>query len=126
MVLLGALEHGIYVDNKDDDECLGMSTARICQYFGIEQESDNDEDAVSTEEEGTHPSDIGDEDSIIDDTGADFGHEDSTFDDAEDWLAYLSEGEDKLIHEFSEEEQEQEIVSVYCHFINISFIKKFP
>jgi len=65
-VLLGGLEHGIYVDNEDGDECLGMSTTQICQYFGIEQDSDEDGDEMSTQEEGIHISgDIGDEDSII-------------------------------------------------------------
>ena len=33
MALLGALEHGIYVDNEDNDECHGMSVAQIHEYL---------------------------------------------------------------------------------------------
>ena len=122
MTLLGALEHGIYVDNEDDDECLGMSPDQIRQYFGIEQDGDNDEDAMSVEEEHMqHPGGIDGEGSVIDDdTEEDSGDEDPTFDDAEDWLTHLSEGE----HEGMQEE-EHDIVCVHRYFIGISLIKQF-
>jgi len=121
MTLLGALEHGIYVDNEDDDECLGMSPEQIRQFFGIERDSDDDDEVMSAEEERMqHLGDIDDEDSVIDDTEEDFGDEDPTSDDAEDWLAYISEGEDEGV-----QEEEHDTVCLHRHFIGISFMKQF-
>ena len=115
MALLGALEHGIYVDNEDDDECLGMSIAQIHEYFGIEyfgteQETDgDDDDKMSTEEEEMHtPADFGHEDFIE----GDFGDDDSIFAGDEDSLGYISEGEVEEMQEFSEEEEERDIVCI--------------
>ena len=65
MALLGALEHGIYVDDEDDDKCAGMSIAEIYEHFGMEQQSDDGEDTFSTEEGDVHSS--GDEDAIMED-----------------------------------------------------------
>ncbi len=119
MALLGALEHGIYVDNEDEDECLGMSTAQICQYFGIEQDSDDNDDAMFAEGEHIHhPGGTGDEYSLIDDAEEVSGDEGLTFDDADDWLGYLSEGEDEGMRE------EEQDVGVHRHFLGIIFIRK--
>jgi|SRR5882762_6903266 hypothetical protein len=119
MALLGALEHGIYVDNEDEGECLGMSTAQICQYFGIEQDSDDDDDAIFAEDEHVHhPGGTGDEDSLSDDAEEVSGDEGLTFDDADDWLGYLSEGEDEGMRE------EEQDVGVHRHFLGIIFIRK--
>jgi hypothetical protein len=115
MAFLGALEHGIYVDDENDDECLGMSTSQIYEYFGIEQES-NDDDEISTEEDDMHISaDVAHEDSIMDDSEEYFDEDDS------------SAGEDEGMEDFSDEEfeQEQEVVCVYRHFMRKSFIKFF-
>jgi len=115
MVLLGALEHGIYVDDEDDDECAGMSIAEIYEYFGMEQQSDDGEDTLSTEEEDMDIS--GDEDAIIEDAeGA--GDGDLTFDDD-----YISEGGDEGTQEFSRGEEEPDIVCIYYHFMGKIFIR---
>ena len=117
MALLGALEHGIYVDDEDDDECAGMSVAEIYEYFGMEQQSDDGEDTLSTEKEDMHIS--GGEDAIIEDVeGAGVG--DSTFDDN-----YISEGEDEGTQEFSGGEEEPDIVCIYYHFVRKIFIINF-
>lgn len=131
MALLGALEHGIYVDNEDDDECLGMSTAQIHEYFGIEyfdieQETDGDDDEkMTTEEEEMHiPADVRHED-FIDDSEGDFGDDDSTFAGDEDWLGYISEGEVEEMQEFSEGEEGRDIVCIYHHFMRKFHQKSF-
>jgi len=142
MALLGALEHGIYVDDEDDDECAGMSIAEIYEHFGMEQQSDDGEDTLSTEEGDVHSS--GDEDAIIEDAqGA--GNGDSTFVDAhrsgdedaimedaegagdgdsdDDWLVYILEGGDEGTQEFSAGEEEPDIVCIYYHFMRKIFIR---
>jgi hypothetical protein len=113
MAFLGALEHGIYVDDENDDECLGMSVSQIYEYFGVEQES-NDDGEISAEEEDMHISaDVSHEDLIMDDSDGYFGEDDS------------SAGEDEGMEDFSDEEfeQEHEIVWVYHHFIEKRLIK---
>jgi len=111
MALLGALEHGIYVDDEDDDECAGMSIAEIYDYFGMEQQSDDGEDTLSTEEEDMHISGV--EDAIIEDAeGAGVGDDD-----------YISEGEDEGTQEFSSGEEEPDIVCIYYHFVRKIFIR---
>jgi hypothetical protein len=144
MTFLGALEHGIYVDDEDD-ECLGMSVAQIRQYYGLDKDSDEDEDAMSAEKDEIH--DVGDEDSMIDDAEEDVSDEDSIDgdeedsmindaeedvsdedsidDDAEDLLGYLSEGEDEEMQDFGEREEDSTIVCVYPLFMDISFMRKF-
>ena len=78
MALLGALEHGIYVekDSDDDDECHGMSIVKIHQYFGLDKDGSDVEMPVSVEEEeqAENVGNIGVEDLISDDN-------------LEDWLA---------------------------------------
>lgn len=99
MALLGALEHGIYVENEDDDECHGMSIAQIHQYFGLDKDQSDDE--ISVEEEEQSQAEI----------VGDVGDEDSTSDD-EDWLA--SEDEDSEMEELDDPD-------VVC-FIIISWV----
>src|SRR5882762_10009959 len=69
MALLGALEHGIYVENEEDDECHGMSKSQIHQYFGLEEDGSDDEISVEEEEQSQAEidGDVGDEDSFSDD-----------------------------------------------------------
>ena len=119
MALLEALEHRIYVDDEDDDKCAGMSIAEIYEYFGMEQQSDDGEDTLSTEEEDMHIS--GDEDAIIEDDAEGAGDGDSIFDD--DWLFYISEGGDEGTQEFSGGEEEPDIVCIYYHFMRKIFIR---
>lgn len=82
MALLGALEHGIYVEKEDEDldECHGMSIAQIHQHF------DDGETSVE-EEEQCQGENVGDEDTMSDD---------------EDWLACHSGGEDEKLDELDE------------------------
>lgn len=104
MALLGALEHGIYVDDEDDDECAGMSIAQIYEHFGIQQEGDDGEDTLSTDEENICIS--GDEDATMeDDEGA--GDGDSIFDDS-----IFEDDGDEETQEFSGGEEEQDIVNL--------------
>ena len=89
MALLGALEHGVYMekDSDDDDECHGMSIVQIHQYFGLDKDGSDVEMPVSAEEEEQveNVGNIGVEDLISDD-------------DLEDWLACFlgSDSEDKI------------------------------
>jgi hypothetical protein len=87
MALLGALEHGIYVEKEDDDECHGMSISQIHQYFGL----DKDYSEISVEEEEQSQAeiveDLDDEDSISDD---------------EEWLASPSGSEDEEMEELDD------------------------
>ena len=116
MALLGALEHGIYIDDEDDDECAGMSIAEIYEHFGMEQQSDDGEDTFSTEEGDVHSS--GDEDAIMEDAeGAGNGDSD------DDWLVYILEGGDEGTQEFSVGEEEPDIVCIYYHFMRKIFIR---
>ena len=88
MALLGALEHGVYVEKEDDDECHGMSIAQIHQYFGLDKDGYDDE--MSKEEEQCQAEivgDVGDEDSISDN---------------EDLLACPSGSEDEELEELEE------------------------
>ena len=96
MALLGALEHGVYVENEDDDECHGMSIAQIRQYFGLDKDVSDDEISVEEEEQCQTGvvGDVGDEDSMSDD---------------EDWLACHSESE--------EETEELDDPDVVCFII---------
>jgi hypothetical protein len=90
MALLGALEHGIYVDEKYDDECHGMSIAQIHEYFGLDK--DGSDDGISVEEEEQSQAEI----------VGDVGDENSTSDD-EDWLACPGgEDEDSEMEELDE------------------------
>jgi hypothetical protein len=82
MALLGALEHGIYVDNEDDDDCHGMSIAQIHEYFGLDRDASDDEKSVEEEEQSQAEIDV------------DVGDKNSTSDD-EDWLACPSGSEDE-------------------------------
>ena len=68
MALLGALEHGIYVE-EEEDECHGMSSSQIHQHF---------DDEISDEEEGQcqAENDIDDEESMSDDESCPSGSED--------------------------------------------------
>jgi hypothetical protein len=86
MALLGALEHGIYVEKEDDDECHGMSISQIQQYFGLNK--DCSEISVEEEEQSQEiVEDVGDEDSISDD---------------EEWLASPSGSEDEEMEELDD------------------------
>ena len=69
MALLGALEHGIYVEKEEDDECHGMSIAQIHQYFGLDKDGSDNEISVEEEEQcqAEIVGDVGDEDSMSDD-----------------------------------------------------------
>lgn len=101
MALLGALEHGLYVE-KEDDECHGMSIAQIHQYFGLDKNGSDDEISVEGEEQcqAEIVGDVGDEDSMFDD---------------EDWMSWPSG---------SDEDEEMEILDdpdVVC-FIIISWV----
>jgi hypothetical protein len=76
MALLGALEHGVYVEKEEDDECHGMSIAQIHQYFGLDKDGSDDEMSIEEEEQCQAEivgdvGDVGDEDSISD--NEDFG-----------------------------------------------------
>ena len=116
MALLEALEHRIYVNDEDDDECAGMSIAEIYKHFSMEQQSDDSEDTFSTEEGDVHSS--GDEDAIMEDAeGAGNGDSD------DDWLVYILEGGDKGTQEFSAGEEEPDIVCIYYHFMRKIFIR---
>jgi hypothetical protein len=103
MALLGALEHGVYVDNEDDDECHGMSIAQIEQHFGLDKDGSDDEMSVEEEEasQAEIVGDVGDEDSISDD---------------EDLLACASGSEDE-----DSEMEELDGPDVVC-FIIISWV----
>jgi hypothetical protein len=93
MALLGGLEHGIYVDKEDDDECQGMSIAQIHQYYG--QDIHGYDDEVSDEEGEQHQAefdvDVDDEDSMSDDSDA-----------SEDCFAGLSGSEDAEMEELED------------------------
>ena len=103
MALLGALEHGVYVEKEDDDECHGMSIAQIHQYFSLDKDGSNDEMSVE-EEEQCQAEDVGDEDSMSDD---------------EDWSACPSRSgsEDEL----EEMDGPRPLADVVC-FIIISWV----
>jgi hypothetical protein len=89
MALLGALEHGVYVEKEDDDECHGMSIAQIHQYFGLDKDGYDDEMSIEEEEQcqAEIVGDVGDEDSISDN---------------EDLLACPSGSEDEELEELEE------------------------
>ena len=99
MALLGGLEHGIYVDKEDDDECHGMSVAQIHQYFGLGNDGSDDEMLVEEEEQcqAEDVGDVGDEDSISDD---------------ENWLACSSGSE----YEEMEELDDPDVVCIIIIF----------
>jgi hypothetical protein len=104
MAFLGALEHGVYVEKEDDDECHGMSTAQIYRHFGLDKDSSDEEngsdDEMSVvEEEQYQTENIGDEESMSDD---------------DDWMACPSGSED-------EEMEELDGPDVVC-FIIISWV----
>jgi hypothetical protein len=84
MALLGALEHGIYVEKEEEDECHGMSIGQIHQYFGLDKDGSDNETRMSDEEEEDCQAeicgDVGDEDSMSDD---------------DEWLACPSGSEDE-------------------------------
>jgi hypothetical protein len=101
MALLGALEHGIYVEKEEDDECHGMSIAQIHQYFGLDKDGSDNEISVEEEEQcqAEIVGDVGDEDSMSDD---------------DEWLACPSGSED-------EEMEELDVPDDVC-FIFISWV----
>ena len=103
MALLGALEHGVYVENEDDNECHGMSIAQIHQHFGLDKDGSDDEMSIEEEEasQAKIVGDVGDEDSISDD---------------DDWLACASGSEDE-----DSEMEELDGPDVVC-FIIISWV----
>jgi hypothetical protein len=106
MALLGALEHGVYVDNEDEDECHGMSIAQIHQYFGLDKDgSEPSDDEISVEEEEQSQAEI----------VGDVGEEDSMSDD-EDWLGCPSGSEDE-----DSEMEELDEPDVVC-FIILSWV----
>ena len=89
MALLGAIEHGIYVEKEDDDECQGMSTAQIHQYFGLDKDGSDDEISVEEEEQcrAEIVGDVGDEESMSDD---------------DDWMTCPPVSEDEDIEEMED------------------------
>ena len=101
MALLGALENGIYVEKEEDDECHGMSIAKIHQYFGLDKDGSDNEISVVEEEQcqAEIVGDVGDEDSMSDD---------------DEWLACPSGSED-------EEMEELDVPDDVC-FIFISWV----
>jgi hypothetical protein len=105
MSLLGALEHGIYVEKEvtddSDDECHGMSIAQIHQHFGLDKVGCEGEMSVE-EEEQCQAEKVVDEDSMPDD-------------DSEDWLVCPSEG-----HSEDERLEELDGLNVACL---LSFLK---
>jgi len=103
MALLGALEHGVYVENEDDNECQGMSIAQIHQHFGLDKDGSDDEMSIEEEEasQAEIVGDVGDEDLISDD---------------DDWLACASGSEDE-----DSEMEELDGPDVVC-FIIISWV----
>jgi hypothetical protein len=108
MALLGALEHGIYVEKEDDsdDECHGLSIAQIHQYFGLDKDGSetSDDEMLVEEEEQCQAEDVGD-----------VGDEDSMSND-EDWLASPSGSEDEEMEELDASDPD-----VVC-FIIISWV----
>ena len=73
MALLGTLEHGVYVE-EEEDECHGMSPSQIHQYFGLADDeiSDEEQEQCQAENDG----DIGDEESMSDDESCPSGSKD--------------------------------------------------
>lgn len=118
MALLGGLEHGVYVDEENDD-CAGMSVAEIREHFGLEPEEESDNELSAEEDDGTEDG-LGDddEDSIVVDP-----EEDQFFVESEGELSEEEAGDDdeEARTLFQEEAEFPAIVRVYCYFPTFNF-----